>query len=109
MFGAWGGLDFRRVIWLAMSLLPMGEVSLLMTAAVGATAGGFAAIFASSIGVHLLSALLLAIALSQLAGPVLVQLALRRAGETRPIERAHSIEGSMHPRSRGALRQAMTT
>jgi Kef-type K+ transport system membrane component KefB len=106
MFGAWGGLDFRRVIWLAMSLLPMGEVSLLMTAAVGATAGGFAAVFAHSIGVHLLSALLLAIALSQLAGPILVQLALRRAGETRPLERVHNPDGAL--RSRAALRDAIT-
>ncbi|MDE2366783.1 MAG: cation:proton antiporter [Betaproteobacteria bacterium] len=68
------GMSLRQGMALGTALIPMSSVALLLTLETGAA---FPA-FASGLGLALMSC----IVILELAGPILVQMALRRAGET---------------------------
>jgi Kef-type K+ transport system membrane component KefB len=78
ILGAWGGLDYKRSVWLGAALLPMGEIGLVMTAA--------AYKHTAVVGQGLFSAMLMAVALNELIGPLIARTALIRAGEAKPID-----------------------
>jgi Kef-type K+ transport system membrane component KefB len=68
------GLSLRQAVALGVSLMPMSSVALLLTLDTGTVFPGFA----SGLGLALMSC----IVILELAGPFLVQGALRKAGET---------------------------
>lgn len=68
------GIGLRQAVALGVALVPMSSVALLLTLDTGAT---FPA-FASGLGLTLMSC----IVILELAGPIVVQVALRAAGET---------------------------
>ena len=70
----YSGIGLRQAVALGIALVPMSSVALLLTLDTGAT---FPA-FASGLGLALMSC----IVILELAGPIVVQVALRTAGET---------------------------
>ncbi|MDQ3185516.1 MAG: cation:proton antiporter [Pseudomonadota bacterium] len=70
----YSGIGLRQAMALGIALVPMSSVALLLTLDTGAT---FPA-FASGVGLALMSC----IVILELAGPIVVQMALRAAGET---------------------------
>jgi Kef-type K+ transport system membrane component KefB len=70
----YSGIGLRQAMALGVALVPMSSVALLLTLDTGAT---FPA-FASGLGLALMSC----IVILELAGPIVVQVALRTAGET---------------------------
>jgi Kef-type K+ transport system membrane component KefB len=70
----YSGIGLRQAVALGVALVPMSSVALLLTLDTGAT---FPA-FASGLGLALMSC----IVILELAGPIVVQVALRTAGET---------------------------
>ena len=75
------GMSLRQGVALGVALVPMSSVALLLTLETGAAFPDFA----SGLGLALMSC----IVILELAGPILVQVALRRAGRNCRKEKNH--------------------